>query len=398
MFSYVAMDRMLENEMASNAELREKAAGRPIRSLAKPLTDEELVAKLRSFGIDLDRASLGALCNESLSAEEIARPLTEKCVFRTREEELQGDWIWVCVDALWQRWYPDKPSFEMLDDKMQAGYELNSSGKVEDGARIWLEAWNDILYFCDKADLRSISEFDERFAGTQSLFNWIGDLEIELWNAGIEDRQFLRARIAVCEETLCRFAAEDELLRENFQRSLADSYFALGDTGKADELYRKWLDADPQWGWGWIGWSDCYWFTRTESKNPQKAEALLREGLSFTGVRDRKDLVDRLADLYEEQGRDQEAREIRQLAETPSPEVEQTIEVMPGINVVQLKTGVAFGEEGLPLSEIAKLANLFAHPAAPVTGSREKIGRNDPCPCGSGKKFKKCCAESRQPG
>ncbi len=21
----------------------------------------------------------------------------------------------------------------------------------------------------------------------------------------------------------------------------------------------------------------------------------------------------------------------------------------------------------------------------------EKIGRNDPCPCGSGKKFKKCC-------
>lgn len=24
---------------------------------------------------------------------------------------------------------------------------------------------------------------------------------------------------------------------------------------------------------------------------------------------------------------------------------------------------------------------------------RMKIGRNDPCPCGSGKKFKKCCIE-----
>ena len=23
-----------------------------------------------------------------------------------------------------------------------------------------------------------------------------------------------------------------------------------------------------------------------------------------------------------------------------------------------------------------------------------KIGRNEPCPCGSGKKFKKCCIES----
>ncbi len=25
-------------------------------------------------------------------------------------------------------------------------------------------------------------------------------------------------------------------------------------------------------------------------------------------------------------------------------------------------------------------------------GKMEKVGRNDPCPCGSGKKYKKCCA------
>ena len=29
---------------------------------------------------------------------------------------------------------------------------------------------------------------------------------------------------------------------------------------------------------------------------------------------------------------------------------------------------------------------------APVKREEPKIGRNDPCPCGSGKKFKKCCA------
>jgi len=28
----------------------------------------------------------------------------------------------------------------------------------------------------------------------------------------------------------------------------------------------------------------------------------------------------------------------------------------------------------------------------PVTRTAPKIGRNDPCPCGSGKKSKKCCA------
>jgi len=30
-------------------------------------------------------------------------------------------------------------------------------------------------------------------------------------------------------------------------------------------------------------------------------------------------------------------------------------------------------------------------PGAPANQNRPKVGRNDPCPCGSGKKFKKCC-------
>jgi hypothetical protein len=30
-------------------------------------------------------------------------------------------------------------------------------------------------------------------------------------------------------------------------------------------------------------------------------------------------------------------------------------------------------------------------PVAPITRPGAKIGRNDPCPCGSGKKYKQCC-------
>jgi len=29
----------------------------------------------------------------------------------------------------------------------------------------------------------------------------------------------------------------------------------------------------------------------------------------------------------------------------------------------------------------------------PVSRAGEKVGRNDPCPCGSGKKYKKCCGQ-----
>lgn len=36
------------------------------------------------------------------------------------------------------------------------------------------------------------------------------------------------------------------------------------------------------------------------------------------------------------------------------------------------------------------LKRLVKEPKEPYVRG-EKIGRNDPCPCGSGKKYKKCC-------
>ena len=41
------------------------------------------------------------------------------------------------------------------------------------------------------------------------------------------------------------------------------------------------------------------------------------------------------------------------------------------------------------------LAQVEQERAAAAAGLRqEKIGRNDPCPCGSGKKYKKCCGSA----
>jgi SWIM/SEC-C metal-binding protein len=34
--------------------------------------------------------------------------------------------------------------------------------------------------------------------------------------------------------------------------------------------------------------------------------------------------------------------------------------------------------------------DILLHPQRPVT-AEAKVGRNDPCPCGSGRKYKKCC-------
>ena len=33
-------------------------------------------------------------------------------------------------------------------------------------------------------------------------------------------------------------------------------------------------------------------------------------------------------------------------------------------------------------------------PQFPVKRAAPKVGRNDPCPCGNGRKYKKCCGKS----
>ena len=33
--------------------------------------------------------------------------------------------------------------------------------------------------------------------------------------------------------------------------------------------------------------------------------------------------------------------------------------------------------------------------AQPIVNDGPKVGRNDPCPCGSGKKYKNCCGKNQ---
>ena len=141
MLSWAAMERIYEHEVLPDAKLRKQAGERPLRAHAKRLTDGELLAKLRSFGIEIDRAWLERECARALSAQEIAGPLMDKSTSRSQE----SDWIWICVATLWRRWFPEQSSFEVLDDRMQNGYELLKSSGAVAACRIWLEAWNDAL-------------------------------------------------------------------------------------------------------------------------------------------------------------------------------------------------------------------------------------------------------------
>ena len=50
--------------------------------------------------------------------------------------------------------------------------------------------------------------------------------------------------------------------------------------------------------------------------------------------------------------------------------------------------------------DLSDIAHALGAPAPSPAPSRapEKVGRNDPCPCGSGLKYKKCCLDRTAAG
>ena len=61
---------------------------------------------------------------------------------------------------------------------------------------------------------------------------------------------------------------------------------------------------------------------------------------------------------------------------------------LPSEEINGLYDGAA---EGIPLRIAALYAWRAGQGTAAVANAPTKVGRNDPCPCGSGKKHKKCC-------
>ena len=356
--SWVTLDRICQEKADAEEDFRRELErnGRPLRSSAAPLSDDELLAKLRELGLDVDRDGVERLCEGALSAEEVAKPIGDKLKLAN---DMKGDWIWISLVALWQRWWPERVCMELLDDKMQAGYVQDSENDTHAAVVTWLDAWSDVLRLCDATGIGSIEEFDERFPLTQSMFNWSQDLEIALDNAGRDDGEIRRALIDFCEESFRRFPREDQLLTENRRRTMAQAYFDAGMAEKAEELFGSWLGADPGWGWGWIGWADCYLPRAGRPADLPRAEKLLHRGYRVPGVRDRDFIAERLQEVCEDGGRPGEARQFGEQAERLRQK---------------------------PLRPAARPA-----PSAGTTARRVKVGRNAPCPCGSGKKFKKCC-------
>ena len=115
-------------------------------------------------------------------------------------------------------------------------------------------------------------------------------------------------------------------------------------------------------------------------------------------MRDRDAIAQWLQQVYQETGRPREAREFGQQArrlrrQPPSASVSRTLELTDADDQAAMlrdAVTVTFGGDGLPLAQLPDTMHAAGRAPGRQAGA-VKVGRNAPCPCGSGKKFKKCC-------
>jgi hypothetical protein len=155
--SWVELDRIVSEEILRDDGIRRRVAesGRPLRSHATGVSDDDLLAKLRGLGVDADREKLAELCDGALSAEQVVSE-------RLGRHDWDAEWAWICLTELWQPWWPEKACLELLDDKVQQGYDADQRNDFVASGRIWLGAWLDVLRICDAIGAGSIREFDDR--------------------------------------------------------------------------------------------------------------------------------------------------------------------------------------------------------------------------------------------
>lgn len=245
--------------------------------------------------------------------------------------------------------------YRKIDEKISEGYKFLASGHTARGCDTLLAAWEDIKVLMSEDNIKDLAALDKKYRWTEFILNYVQDLEEQLSNLALDEPQYFTKRIHYCEELLALCSDEEDLLIENTRRAIAESHFALGNKQECDRLFSKWLADDPTWGWGHIGWSDCYHFgTKNITPDLVKAEQIIRSALEQNNLRDRADVIDRAVDIYTALGNNEQAAKLKE----------------------ELK---------LVTAPLKKTTNT------PIKVT--KIGRNEPCPCGSGKKYKKCCGK-----
>lgn len=258
--------------------------------------------------------------------------------------------------------WPQSPPRERLHDLVLQGEQMVRLGNRVAACDFWLEAWA-IIRQLARPELRSAEALMRAHGLTLAVSSWAVELAWELGNAAIDDpAAYDEQQLGFSREYLALFPDSDPDTVVNLLRAQGEALWRMGRRPEAEATYRTLVERLPDEGWGYIGWSDQYWWMRQKGASPEyvPGETILKQALTRPSLRDRADVLERLAELYGEWGKPEEqARTAAQLARLRQASNRRAI--------------------APPVGEVS----------APAATAR-KPGRNEPCWCGSGRKYKHC--------
>ena len=188
---------------------------------------------------------------------------------------------------------------ERIDGKFTNAFEMGPVSRRQAAEKMY-DAWQDLYSIMERENNYS-DKLGSDILDWQ-IGNWANDVTMALHNAGLYkecievNRQILKIS----------WKNGKDLFYENARRDIADEYSDSGDIQTCFQLYEEYLNADPLWGWGWIGY-----FRQLNDHDDTKYEQVLNElyekvrsGVEF---RDKEDLYRELGDEYNTLGNQERA-------------------------------------------------------------------------------------------
>lgn len=239
-----------------------------------------------------------------------------------------------------------RTEWDEWDDLAGKGYECFESQKAAEGLQYWREAWDIFRSAMEQTPAaETLYGLMESQDYIYPIDGWLQDYEMELGNAGKYEE-----RIALCQKVLELFDWEGED-DSCFRNGIGDSLFREGKKAESYEYYENWLADDPTNVNGISGFS---WIL-SENGDAERAYELVRKATwGFPCSPNNSLLFMRAQHLAECIGKKDESIWYQQQLD-------------------RFDDAMSFGR-------------------TPIV-KEKKIYPNDPCPCGSGKKYKKCCGK-----
>lgn len=305
----------------------------------KRMSDKEILDELQAIGV---MTTLEEFKEAALKAGSPSR-LSDEWASLYKIKGRAEDFLYESFFELWKRNLSGVKCSEVVQDyicDVISYYEdINTHNKD-----IFLKIYNGIekfYHFCLKEDGNHDLEFYNEVKEDAYY-----DIEGFLLQMPYEFARYGLINEAI---NIGRWFAEISRQPENFYRDMG---CILAEAGKREEAIKQVeenLKRFPNDVWVMINAGDAYY-----SLGDKKAEEFFLRGYEMAGDNkyDKARALERLIDFYRWQGMEEKVRaseeEYRRLTAPRPPKTGQVVK-------------------------------------------SKKIGRNDPCPCGSGKKYKKCC-------